>query len=86
MSAKNITILFLILGLAYSINTAFAQTMTSGTYKIQSDSLNFGGNRSTSTTYSIEDTAGEIATGESQSSLFKMKAGYQQMQEETEKE
>ena len=81
MSAKNITILFLILGLAYSINTAFAQTMTSGTYKIQSDSLNFGGNRSTSTTYSIEDTAGEIATGESQSSLFKMKAGYQQMQE-----
>ncbi len=78
---KNITIFFLMLGLLSSIDIVLAQTMTSGTYKIQSDSLNFGGNRSTSTSYAIEDTAGEVATGESQSSLFKIKAGYQQMQE-----
>lgn len=66
--------------LLYSVNTVFAQTMSSGIYKIQSDSVNFSGNRSTSTTYIMEDTVGEVATGESASTLFKIKAGYQQMQ------
>lgn len=65
----------------YSTQVAWAQTMTSGTYKIQSDSLNFSGNRSSSGTYTMEDTAGEVATGEGASSLYKIKAGYQQMQE-----
>lgn len=81
MLFKNLTIFVLIISVAYSVQTVFAQTMTSGTYKIQSDSLNFSGNRSTSTSYAMEDTLGEIATGESQSSIFKIKAGYQQMQE-----
>jgi hypothetical protein len=58
-----------------------AETMSSTNYHIQSDSLNFGGNRSTSASYISEDTAGEIATGPSSSSNFSLKAGYQQMQE-----
>lgn len=60
---------------------ANAQVMTGGIYKIQSDSINFGGVRSTSTTYLIEDTMGEVATGEATSTNYKVKAGYQQMQE-----
>lgn len=67
--------------LALFIEGVNAQAMSSGSYKIQSDSINFGGIRSTSTTYLIEDTVGEIATGDSQSSTYKMHAGYQQMNE-----
>ena len=59
----------------------FAAVMTSSSYKIQSDSVNFGGNLSDSANYKVEDTLGEIATGESESSNYKLKAGYQQMQE-----
>jgi hypothetical protein len=81
MFFKRITLAILVVVGLYSVNTVFAQTMTSGTYRIQSDSVNFGGGYSTSTSYSLESTAGEIATGESSSSLFKIKAGYQQMQE-----
>ena len=65
----------------YSAHYVLAQVMTGGSYRIQSDSLNFGGNFSTSTTYFIQDTLGEVATGESTSTNFKVKAGYQQMQE-----
>lgn len=59
---------------------SFAQ-MTSSSYKIQSDSVNVGGVRSSSASYTEEDTTGEIATGESSSTNYKVKAGYQQMQE-----
>lgn len=60
---------------------ARAQVMQSGSYQIQSDSINFGGGLSTSTNYSLESTGGEVATGDSESSSYKLKAGYQQMQE-----
>ena len=67
----------------FFINTSllFAQVMSSSNYKVQSDSVNFGGILSNSTNYKVEDTFGEIATGESSSENFKIKAGYQQMQE-----
>jgi hypothetical protein len=42
--------------------------------------MNFGGDRSTSASYTIEDTGGEIATGSSSSTNYTMSAGYQQMQ------
>jgi len=61
--------------------TASAQVMTSPSYQIQSDSVNFGGGLSSSTNYVMEDTYGEIATGESTSTTYALKAGYQQMQE-----
>ncbi|MEK7641508.1 MAG: hypothetical protein AAB365_00775 [Patescibacteria group bacterium] len=70
-----------VLAAVYSSPYAAGQTMTSGSYKIQSDSVNFGGARSSSATYTIEDTAGEVATGISSSTNYQVKAGYQQMQE-----
>ncbi len=62
---------------------AYGQAMTSSHYKIQTDSVNFGGGRSVSSSYSTEDTLGESATGVSSSTNYALKAGYQQMQEVT---
>jgi hypothetical protein len=62
-----------------SISIGTAQVMESGSYRIQSDSVNFGGGTSTSTNYSLESTAGEVATGDSDSTSYSMRAGYQQM-------
>jgi hypothetical protein len=64
-----------------SLTLSSAQVMQSGSYRIQSDSINFGGGFSSSTNYLLESTAGEIATGESSSATYELKAGYQQMQE-----
>ncbi len=66
--------------IAVFVNNAYGQAMSSPSYKIQSDSLNFGGNRSASGSYSMEDTLGEVATGISSSTNYAMLAGYQQMQ------
>ena len=60
---------------------AYAQVMQSGSYQIQSDSVNVGGGLSSSDNYITESTAGEIATGPSDSASFSLRAGYQQMQE-----
>lgn len=60
---------------------ALSQVMESKNYKIRSDSINFGGGRGTSTSYTLEDTVGEIATGLTESNTYKLRAGYQQMQE-----
>lgn len=59
-------------------STALSQVMESTNYKIQSDSINFGGQRSTSSSYTLEDTLGEIATGVSSSTTYSLRAGYQQ--------
>ena len=64
-----------------SMHVGLAQVMESSSYRIQSDSINFGGGFSTSSSYILESTAGEIATGESDSASYSLKAGYQQMQE-----
>jgi len=53
--------------------------MTSSNYIMTIDSINFGGDYSTSTSYQIQDTAGEIGTGNSSSTNYSMNAGYQQM-------
>ncbi len=58
---------------------ASAAVMQSTNYKLQVDSANAGGLRSSSANYISESTAGEIATGESGSTNYKIKAGYQQM-------
>jgi hypothetical protein len=55
--------------------------MQSGNYRIESDSINFGGGFSSSTNYTLESTAGEVGTGESSSATYQLKAGYQQMHE-----
>ena len=77
---------FLFLGLVFiiqftiPIDILFA-SMQSSTYKINTDSINFGGLDSTSTSYNLNDTLGEIATGDSNSTNYYMHAGYWQMQE-----
>jgi hypothetical protein len=63
------------------IHIVNAQQMSSTNYQIEFDSINAGGTRSTSDSYTLEDTAGEIATGRSASTNYSMRAGYQQMNE-----
>jgi len=55
--------------------------MQSTTYKIQSDSVNVGGQDSSSTNYNLRDTTGEIGTGDSNSTNYFMHAGFWQLQE-----
>lgn len=62
-------------------NISFAQVRSSASYQLQSDSVNMGGGLSTSTSYRQESTVGEVATGESASASYALRAGYQQMQE-----
>ncbi len=72
---------FFVSALAMSLaRDAYGQAMSSSHYKVESDSLNFGGVRSTSGSFTIEDTLGESATGLSSSTNYTMQAGYQQMQ------
>ncbi|MES3031032.1 MAG: hypothetical protein V4697_01310 [Patescibacteria group bacterium] len=77
---KITVLLVLLMCVVPSAHYIYAQVMTGTLYKVQSDSLNFGGGRSTSTTYISENTFGEIATGNSTSTLYSIGAGYQQMQ------
>jgi hypothetical protein len=61
------------------LHVAGAQVMESTSYKIQSDSINFGGGLSTSDSYTLESTMGEVATGDMSGDTFNLRAGYQQM-------
>lgn len=73
------------LGLVVAVHLAFiivhthatAQVMQSASYRIESDSVNMGGARSASSTYALEDTVGEVATGDSASLSYLLGAGYQ---------
>src|SRR5690606_35933598 len=56
-----------------------AAVMEGNDYKIQFDSLNSGGHFSTSSSYNLEDTVGEQATGDIEGTLYKISAGYQQI-------
>ena len=79
MMKKIFPLFFSVFFFALPFVVVHALGMQSGTYKITIDSINFGGDYSTSTSYSEEDTAGEIATGNSSSTNYSMNAGYQQM-------
>lgn len=60
----------------------FAYVMGSTNYRIQQDSLNIGGGDfSSSDSYKLSDTLGEIATGKSSSGSYNLYAGYRQMNE-----
>jgi len=61
-------------------NSLLAQSvMSSDEYKIQSDSLNFGGRLGSSTNYIMEDTLGESGSGQIDSTTYKDYLGYQFM-------
>ncbi len=72
--------LVIILSFVFSHNI-LADFMQSSTYKIQSDSLNLGGADGASPAYKLNDTLGELGTGDSNSSTYYMHAGYWQMGE-----
>ncbi len=72
--------LFAVSGLMLPV-LVFSQAMQSNNYKIQFDSINTGGVFASSTSYSMEDTVGEVGTGELASTSYSLKAGYQQMNE-----
>lgn len=77
---SGVFIVFIATGLMLPI-LVFSQAMQSSNYKIQFDSINTGGTFASSTSYSLEDTVGEVGTGESTSASYSLKAGYQQMNE-----
>lgn len=58
-----------------------AYVASSENYRLQADSVNFGGQFSSSTNYKLEDTLGEIGTGTS-SDAYNLHAGYQAMSED----
>jgi len=80
--SNKVAILFLVVFISFLYTrNIFADFMQSGTYRIQSDSLNLGGADSSSTNYKVNDTLGELGTGDSNSTNYYMHAGYWQMQE-----
>lgn len=71
---KYILFLFLVLP------TGIILAMGSSSYQIDADSINFmGTDDSTSASYELHDTGGEVGTGDSSSSSYNMRAGYQAM-------
>jgi hypothetical protein len=63
------------------LHVVSAQVMSSNNFSIQSDSINVGGGLGTSENYAMESTVGELATGDSESETYQLRAGFQQMQE-----
>jgi len=60
----------------------FAYVMSSGNYQIESDSsLSPMGGLGTSANYIFSDTMGQVSSGGSSSDLYKIKAGFQEMQQ-----
>lgn len=78
-NSQLLTAILLITGLVMpTSHLAVAETMSSTNYRVQTDVMSVGGNRSTSTNFIAEDTVGDLATGEDLGSAnFKACAGYQ---------
>lgn len=75
-----ITLLIFVAILA-GIWSASAAVMSSSSYKIQSDSLNTGGDAGSSASYINRDTVGEFGSSDSTSASYILKAGYRPLQE-----
>jgi hypothetical protein len=61
-----------------------AYVAESSSYRIEADSINFGGGESASSaSYNLSDTLGEVGTGSSASTNYNLHAGYRAMQSET---
>lgn len=81
MNKREIQLYFLLILVVFAFiagQNVFAQ-MSSGSYKINADSLNAGGMESGSASYRLNDTIGEAVIGEGSSVTYKSKAGYQYM-------
>jgi hypothetical protein len=86
---KNFSKIFIISGLVFAsllvsglFHPLLAYVMQSTNYKIQADdSLTATGGEWSSANYVFKDTMGEVSTGLSDSTSYKLKAGYQEMLE-----
>lgn len=56
---------------------SFAAVRSSSSYSLERDSINIGGESSTSSSYGLTDTVGEQATGSSESASYAIQAGFQ---------
>jgi hypothetical protein len=72
-----ISLIFLVVGLLF--NRAESYVSESTNYRLQKDSLNFGGILSSSPNYQLEDTLGEVGTGIITSANYVFAGGYQAM-------
>lgn len=79
MVKKNFFIIIVFILFIFSGSTAFSE-MSSTNYKIQTDSINFGGSDyGASANYQMRETFGEEAPGISNSASYQTRAGYRQM-------
>ncbi len=76
---QTLTAVFVVIALVLPTSEfAFAETMSSASYKVQQDVLSQGGGNSSSASYKANDTLGDLATGENLSSAnFKTCSGFQ---------
>lgn len=72
-----ISIAVILIALSFP-TTMDAQVMQSGSFQLESDSINIGGARSVSSNFGLEDTFGEVGSGDSNSTAFSQSAGFQQ--------
>lgn len=63
-------------------STVLAYVASSSNYVLQSDSVNFGGGYSTSTSYRSQSTFGEVGSGLYSSTTMIMNGGYQAMEQD----
>lgn len=78
MKKRYIFITLVLCGVLYAYFVINA--MSSDNYVIEQDTINFGGtDRSSSASYYLDDTMGEIATGRSNSLSYLLGAGYREM-------
>ena len=69
-----ISVLFLSLPFSF----VYSASMSSGNYSIERDSMNFGGSHTTGSSRIIEDSIGEVGTGDISGTNYKINSGYQQ--------
>lgn len=79
LRTKRYTWLVAILMCLFVAQVTHAAVMSSLNYSIDADSVNSGGVDSSSPSYLLQETVGEIGTGDLSSANFNMYSGYQQM-------
>jgi hypothetical protein len=71
-------ILIIVSFFGFAVSLAQSYVASSSNYVLQSDSINFGGGYSSSSSYKIQDTLGEIGSGSSTITMI-LNGGYQAM-------
>ena len=70
-------LVILFISAVFIFSTGRVLAMSSENYQIEKDSINFGGtDDGASANYNLDDTMGEIASGDSDSASYSFSAGY----------